>query len=111
MTAREDLTDILFTQLDRDAEPYEIAGKVIAEGWRPPAQVIETPEALEALPVDSVVFVDDGRVWQRHPGPGQCWFEPGWTGGYTSTEAMQRAGDAGAAVRVLYLPTENGDPA
>jgi hypothetical protein len=46
MTAREDLTDILFTQLDHDAEPYEIAGKVIAEGWRPPAQVIETAEGL-----------------------------------------------------------------
>jgi len=85
----------------------DLARWLLDHGVRPPAQVIETPEALEALPVNSVVFVDDGRVWQRHPGPGQCWFEPGWTGGYTSTEAMQRAGDARATV--VYLPTENGE--
>lgn len=73
-------------------------------GWSPPARMIETAEQLDSLPVNSIVTVSDGRVWQRQHGDGQCWFEPGWTGGYTSADAMWRAGSVGETVRVLWEP-------
>jgi hypothetical protein len=99
MTAREDLTDILFTQLDHAAEPYEIAGKVIAEGWRPPARRIETAEELDALPVDTVIRWAD--TVEQHIGSG-WWITPG-TDDHSHSEQIIDVAE-GNEIVVLWEP-------
>ncbi|WP_228002166.1 hypothetical protein [Nocardia australiensis] len=101
MTAQEDLSDLLFDQLDRSAEPYEIAGKVMAKGWRPPAQVISTGDELDTVPVGSIVAVGEGVATTR--------FSDGWyvTGEFwhlrsNSHELIESCGP----VTVLWSPTE-----
>lgn len=102
---RDTLEDLLLNARVDAKTTDETADDILGAGWRPPAQRIETAEALEALPVGTIVGVDDGRMWQRKIDFGKCcWFEPGWTGGYTSAEAMLRVKEVGATVRVLFTP-------
>jgi hypothetical protein len=85
------------------------ADAVIEVGWRPPARVITSAADLHALPAESVVLsvaaAEDPEnmmalVWV-HEGDGS-WAEPG-------TAERVSVGDILLPVRVLYLPTENGD--
>ncbi|WP_280448423.1 hypothetical protein [Nocardia brasiliensis] len=69
------------------ADPYKaIADDLLAAGYRPPAQVIETVEQLEALPIGAIVLeceTLDGEahqpVWRQinYVGTKRAWEEPG----------------------------------
>ncbi|WP_280186255.1 MULTISPECIES: hypothetical protein [Nocardia] len=116
MTAREDLTDILFTQLDQGNEPYEIAGRVIAEGWRSPARELTDPADLDALPRGSAVLTRNGRVWQKAVTAVTEWWPA--LGGWEKPAASEQLLGMGI-VTLLHTPaedwlrmvpgTENGD--
>lgn len=77
-----------------------IAHDALAAGWRPPAQVIETPEEAESLPARTVVMdspYPEGDVYQR-TSDGH-WVEPGFHGTFT-TRILS------FPVTVLYLPAD-----
>lgn len=86
-----------------------LADAVIAAGWRPPAQVIETIGEVDALPVGSILADRDGDAWQLLPG--------GWRCPALDNEWMDRSDDwftaadalAEGPLTVLRIPTKNGD--
>jgi hypothetical protein len=83
--------------------PRDAAATLIKRGWRPPAQVITTPEEAEALPARTVVMdspFPEGDIYQRTSDG--FWVEPGFHGTYT-TRILS------FPVTVLYRPTENGE--
>lgn len=43
----------------------KVADAVLAAGFRPPARVIETVEALAALPIGTVALTPSGKAWTR----------------------------------------------
>ncbi|MFI7191420.1 hypothetical protein ACIBQ0_16935 [Nocardia nova] len=45
---------------------HRMADFLAAEGWRPPARVIETDEELRAAPTGIVVRAKDGTIAARH---------------------------------------------
>jgi hypothetical protein len=112
MTDRDTLAEFAWEQLAGPGSVGETAAEIrysadqvadiaIAAGWRPPAQVIETPEALDALPIDSVVFATRSRtVWQNMAEPVSLWGNG--SSGLTARTLLHNYG----SVVVLYLPTE-----
>lgn len=49
----------------------EVATRMVAAGWRPPARTIETEEELEALPEGTVIRHAYGEVFEKS---GDDWF-------------------------------------
>ncbi|NKY60402.1 hypothetical protein [Nocardia flavorosea] len=94
--------------LPADGTFQDCADAALAAGWRPPARVIETPEALDALPFLSIVReivgpapvsgCDYGAVWERR------------TSGWECIAAGIRHNWVRFPARVLYVPDENGAP-
>jgi hypothetical protein len=87
----------------------ETADEILAAGWRPPAQVIETVEQAEALPVGSIILErnsesDQPIAWLRTEieGSGPRWEEFSGVSDWPTTDITFPA-------VVLYMPTENGD--
>lgn len=88
--------------------PRDAAATLIARGWRPPAQVIETPEELDTLPFLSIIRevfgpspvagCDYGGVWERRTSGWEC-----------IAAGVRRDAPRFPAV-VLYLPTEKARP-
>ncbi|MEV6432867.1 hypothetical protein [Nocardia sp. NPDC051463] len=112
MSDRDTLADLIYDS--RDDSANGIADAVIAAGWRPPAQVIETPEnegdytaaiaALDALPHDTVIKIRS-YVYQ---GIGSGWWEAIGRRRQFSTEQVVDVAD-GDSVTVLYAPTEKAE--
>lgn len=87
-------------------DPKALAGAVLDAGVRPPARRIETPEQLDALPMESVVLDPVGYVWQaeRRLGLGageHRWGSP-FLSGLKTAQAVLREG----AVTVLWEPEQ-----
>lgn len=96
-TPREELAEIIKRETGMSYTSKTAADRIIAEGWRPPARVIEDPVELDMLPVGSIVAVGEGVATTR--------FSDGWyvTGEYwdlrsESDELIERCG----AVTVLH---------
>jgi len=65
-TARDQLHTIISALVfDRD-DARMAADALYALGWRPPAQVVETAEELDALPEGTVVRDAEGYVVERN---------------------------------------------
>jgi hypothetical protein len=95
--------------LDGWFDPKALAAAVLDAGLRPPAQVIETIEEIEALPGGAILADRDGDSWQLLPRGWRCpaldneWMDRSddW---FTAADALHQG-----PLTVLYLPTENGE--
>jgi hypothetical protein len=110
--AAEALADALKREGDRESsigfyrDRYwlPIARRLIAEGWRPPAQVITDPAAADQLPAGALVITDAGVVAQRYDGMGGWWQVLDGDPIGNSAELIGTG-----SIEVLRIPTENGD--
>jgi hypothetical protein len=120
MSARDELDALIREHVNFYDDDTDVAAdKILAAGWRPPAQVIDTPEGLAALPTGTVIRSRDGDIASiDHGGVEE------WTGRRTVlhlldfvigagrlTIADLEDADAGGSFpyTVLYLPTEEAD--
>lgn len=85
------------------AEAAEILDD-IQERWRPPAELIETSEELDALPDLSIVVIPNGLALQKWHGDGVTW----WIGASDSLVRLtsHRLISIWREVTLLYVPTE-----
>jgi hypothetical protein len=91
-----------------------LADAVIAAGWRPPAQVIETPEELEALHGGTVIRSRHGGIGSIDHGGADEWLGPATVVHFLDFAAASRMTVADIAVElpesfpwtVLYSITE-----
>jgi len=84
-----------------------IADRLATESLRPPAQVIESAEELDALPVSSVIRTMPENV--RGPHTWVCGGRGYWANGVSTYVSKTIMRNYGPSVTVLYVPTENGD--
>lgn len=78
---------------------FAAADRVLAAGWRPPAQVITTAAELDALPRWSIVVIDNVAV-QRTDNDWRAMNAPSLR--IASTALLQLRG----ALTLVYVPTE-----
>lgn len=107
-----DLTPIIQQELDAEGVPhFDLASKIAVaislaiQGWRPPAQVIETSEELDALPDLSIVVIPNGLAVQKWHGDGQTV----WIGASDPLVRVSshRLISIWREVSLLHVPTEN----
>lgn len=99
---QEALADLIFWEFDGgEAEPYELAGALLAKGVRPPAPVITDPNTPDTYAARTVGIDRDGEVWvSRHTD---------WIVAFDVTARGERLGDIVADVgplTIVYVPTE-----
>ncbi|MFD3426103.1 hypothetical protein [Nocardia fluminea] len=104
MNDRDTLTDLIFWEFDGGgAEPYELAGALLAKGVRPPTREITTAAELACMPEGSIVRVDK-IPWHS---VGMWWFRPGSVDAITSDALMDISDEADEpGIAVLFVPTE-----
>lgn len=86
----------------------QIADRVIAAGWRPPAREITDPDKLDALPGRSIVVGRNDEAWQLTSHEVVPHFAAYWGSPYLFSDRLSSRQLLGKvhAVTVLYVPTE-----
>ena len=112
-TPRAQLAEIIKNETGMTYTSKVAADRIVSEGWRPPARVIETPEnegdytaaiaALDALPRGTLIQLRN-EACQSIGG----WWEVIGSDRLLSSEQLVDVAD-GTPVTVLHTP-ENGDP-
>lgn len=85
----------------------QIADRVIAAGWRPPAREITTAGELDALPYGAIVLAKYSKPFKLTTMPvGYRWVAEGCSDGWTSQRLFDHYTAAHCPLILLYVPTE-----
>ena len=109
MSDRDEITVIIDRMLSEkcafalgDNWPYEVAEAIVNAGFRK-TRLVVTVEALDALPLESVILSEQGGVWERQLGTlgTPLWVEPFQGHGFPHT-----SDEISLPATVLHTPEE-----
>ena len=106
-TPRAQLAEIIKNETGMTYTSKVAADRIVSEGWRPPARVIETRSELDCLDYPAIVREEPADPDEFYPAIWEMGYQTGWCRAghrfFNLDDCTPRL-----PVRVLYAP-ENGD--